>query len=115
MKPKLKVGDILIAHKPKGRWQGESVTETKVTSVGRTYFTIACQGKSKFLVGSWRQADSNDVINTPINLYVSHDEMNTNLIRQSQVSALSDHLRYQRDWESLTNEQISAIHKIVYP
>jgi hypothetical protein len=115
VKPKLKVGDTLIAHRPKGRWQNEEVREVKVTGVGRLYFTLDWQVKSKFRVQDWRQADYNESVNNPVNLYVSHDEMNAVMIRQKQVTDLSNLLHYQSDWRSLTSEQISAIHKIVFP
>jgi hypothetical protein len=115
MKPKPKVGDVLIARRPKGRWQDESVVNAKVTSVRRLYMTLDRFGNTKFRMDTWQQADSNACYNHPIELYRSKDEMLDEILNRKQLHELKIRLQYSDGWQTLTNEQISAIHRIVYP
>jgi hypothetical protein len=115
MKPKPKVGDVLIVRKPKGRWRDESVMDAKVTSIGRMHMTLDRFGSTKFRLDTWRQSDIDACHNHPIEIYRSKDEMIAEIMNRKQLHELKIRLQYSDGWHTLTNEQISAIHRIVYP
>ena len=109
------VGEILIAHTPKNRWHDERVEEAKVLQVGVKYFKVSARPNSRFLVESWDLANSNEVHNNPMDLYTSREEMDTKLTHSRRVAELRSRLDHYKSWESLSEDQVSAIHKIVFP
>lgn len=125
MKPKLKVGDILIAREIKRHPHQAEVFELIVSKVGRKYFEVEREyGEEptkrryrfgQLLVEDWKWADSNARVNRPVSIYLTRDEMEESLA----TNALRDDLlKWARGWnpiDQLTTEQVRAIHEIVFP
>lgn len=116
IKPKPVVGQKLFAEMHAGRGNPMRREWGNVTKVGRKFFEVEFGYVAQsFHLNTWERSGDNVQANSPTNLYISEQECEDRILRDSIAGNLSDKLRYLSDWRKLTLDQVKQIQSIVDP
>lgn len=120
-KPKLKVGDKLIARETR-RCEDPDIYEVTISKVGRKYFEVQREYspgrfsiRGPLLIETWTWPDSRDRANHPIELFLSREEMGQALALRKLRNDIQS---WSREWaaiQKLSDDQVAQIHDIIFP